>query len=1005
MGFFNFRVGRFATLLALGTAALYSQGTQTASATITIVDTAGAPVSGARVLLASPSLMSERVGATNESGVFIARLLPPGSYTIEVVKDGFATVRTKPQAIGLQQNYQPRISLSKTGSATVEVVAAPFADVDPVDVKTAANINVARYDTVPTRRIGLDDLAGMAGGVLGSSLIHGGMQSGNLYMLDGQNLMDNVTNTMSYPIIMDGVEEIHVITGGISAEYGNIDGGVINAITKSGGNEFTGLARVDLTNPSWQARYPAGSGAGPGLDLLGKAYIYTLGGFILKDKLWFHISYYTAETVSAISVAPSYIGASVPYPGTPNIGANAQYANETKNIRRQFKLTYMVNQDHTLVATYNNSSSGSTLNNTNAGDINALYPSRTRYEFVNMGWRASWSPNFSTEVRIGGKTQKSAYRLGQGQASYGPIYNEGTNSATGRGFYYNMGPYADDGGDNRNNVTQNYKGTYFLDLHGAHEIDFGLDNYVGDRYSRNEQSPWYNRTIYVAGYRYDTSGADIVPQAMGYYARQWTSSDAKATQQNVGLYINDRWKLNSNLALQIGLRLDSYKAKATDVGSISGSNAFSPRLGASYDLFADQKYIFKASYCRYNGAVMEAVTSSASAAGQPGYIDFMATSELRGDYFELSRIYNPANYPMTAANVRGFSDPAQNIAVNPDLKAPTVDEIQLSATYSFDFQDYGKGYLMLNLNKKSWSNLIDKRVGYNGKVPVRADLSALSINYLGTNYTGTGVYGPSNLYLIYWDNEPDARRDYHGMEMVVSYQWRSLYLYGNISWHQLKGNYEGPNTSASARGIHWFDQYRATEGGPLTYVYDYEKLSPYGYLSNHRPFQVRATADYTINTFIGRTVVGLRYRLNPGARFSHTRNVSPGLLSPLFAVAGSPEQVAFGTGSFTSYEDNLKNAYCGNIQELYDICVTQDFNLFKVYGRQVTLFGKFRIDNALNHRQLLSWNTDMKALPDSLGEYTWDTYPWEPSANYGATNNQRYWSQMRQFEMSAGLRF
>jgi hypothetical protein len=539
-----------------------------------------------------------------------------------------------------------------------------------------------------------------------------------------------------------------------------------------------------------------------------------------------------------------------------------------------------------------------------------------------------------------------------------------------------------------------------------HEIDFGIDCYRGERRARNEQSPWNNRTIYVAGYRY---GAGLAPEAMGYYARQWLSSDATATTQTIGLYVNDKWKLNNSLALQVGVRWDSYDAKATDVGSISGSSALSPRLGASYDVMGDQRYILKASYCRYSGAVLEAITSSVSGAGQPGYIDFMATGELRGDYFGLADIYSQANYPMTPDNVRGFSAPAKNIAVNPGLKAPSVDEVQVSATYSFDFRDYGKGYVSLNWVKKDWSDLIDKRVGYNGTVPVEADLGSLSIGHGGANYTGSGVYS-QNLYVVYWDNEPDARRDYTGLEAVAGYQVGRLYVFGNISWHRLRGNYEGPNTSASARGLHWFDYYSAGEGGQPTKVYDYEKLNPYGYLTAHRPFQVRATADYTIPSSVGKTVIGLRYRLNPGARFSHTRSVPAAYLSPLFASAG-PAQVAFGAGAFTAYEDNMRNEYSYSTQILHDFCVTQDFNVVRVCGRQVTVFGKFRIDNAFNHRQIIAWNTTMDALPNPLPalpdgtQSTWETAPWSKGPGYGSTYGQSYWSQMRQFEMSAGLRF
>ena len=78
------------------------------------------------------------------------------------------------------------------------------------------------------------------------------------------------------------------MTSGISAEYGRFGGGVVNMITKSGGNEFSGSLRLNLTNDDWVARNPADAEA---TDEIEKLWEGTLGGFAWRDHLWFFLAY------------------------------------------------------------------------------------------------------------------------------------------------------------------------------------------------------------------------------------------------------------------------------------------------------------------------------------------------------------------------------------------------------------------------------------------------------------------------------------------------------------------------------------------------------------------------------------------------------------------------------------------------------------------------------------------------------------------------------------------
>ncbi len=87
-------------------------------------------------------------------------------------------------------------------------------------------------------------------------VINGAFAFDNVFMLNGVDVNDNLFGSPQNLFIEDAIEETQVLTSGISAEYGRFSGGVVNAITKSGGNTFSGSLRLNLTNPAWTNETP-----------------------------------------------------------------------------------------------------------------------------------------------------------------------------------------------------------------------------------------------------------------------------------------------------------------------------------------------------------------------------------------------------------------------------------------------------------------------------------------------------------------------------------------------------------------------------------------------------------------------------------------------------------------------------------------------------------------------------------------------------------------------------
>src|SRR5262249_43966114 len=137
--------------------------------------------------------------------------------------------------------------------------------------------------------------------------------------------------------IEDGIQELQVLSSGISAEYGRFAGGVVNIVTRSGGNRFSGAFRTNLMNASWSALTPFEKSKGLSrASKLSPVFESIAGGPAVKDRLWFFGGTRVERTTTA-NVLPQ---TAVPYEG------------ENKNTRYEGKLTGTIAPGQTLQGTY-----------------------------------------------------------------------------------------------------------------------------------------------------------------------------------------------------------------------------------------------------------------------------------------------------------------------------------------------------------------------------------------------------------------------------------------------------------------------------------------------------------------------------------------------------------------------------------------------------------------------------------------------------------------------------
>src|SRR6201987_5242365 len=281
----------------------------TASISGTITDPSGASVPGATVAATSVERGIMYTATTNDSGLYLIAHLPVGSYTLKVEKSGFASA-THPQFV-LTLNQVARIDIAmKVGQAseTVEVSgAAPVLKTETTQVDTI--INAATNDNMPLASRNYVQLTLLApgavttdpssfnngnntGGYGGRPEINGNREQANNFLLDGMDNNQVSDNLLGYTPAPDAIQEFNLITNNAPAEFGNFEGGIVNATIKSGTNAYHGdvweFFRNDKLNANTWANRVTNN---PTPKMRWNMFGGTVGGPIIKNRLFFFADY------------------------------------------------------------------------------------------------------------------------------------------------------------------------------------------------------------------------------------------------------------------------------------------------------------------------------------------------------------------------------------------------------------------------------------------------------------------------------------------------------------------------------------------------------------------------------------------------------------------------------------------------------------------------------------------------------------------------------------------
>jgi hypothetical protein len=267
-----------------------------------VVDSTGAVVAGAQVVVTSDSTGARQSVRTDDRGWFVVTPLDPGTYQVEVTHAGF---RRNLRSITLQVNQRLRVDATlQPGPVTETVTVSAPATVD----RTATSL-VSRFDPDRIANLPLDgrnflELAlltpgaapaaqGSAGSVRGdfSFNVNGAREDANAFLLDGAYNFDPKLNTVAVRPPVDGIREFEVIGSTPDATFGKNAGAQVNVVTRSGGNRLTATGYEFWRTAAFNARNYFAPANEPAPEYRRHQYGGTLGGAISKDRLFFFADY------------------------------------------------------------------------------------------------------------------------------------------------------------------------------------------------------------------------------------------------------------------------------------------------------------------------------------------------------------------------------------------------------------------------------------------------------------------------------------------------------------------------------------------------------------------------------------------------------------------------------------------------------------------------------------------------------------------------------------------
>jgi hypothetical protein len=786
----------------------------------------GSLVPGVTVEATSPKLVGKTTSITDENGVFRLANLTPGIYKLVFTLQGFQTVVRENVQLSLEQTLNLKVTM-KLGN--IEEMVTITGQVAQIDVKsTAKGMTLTKevFQTLPRGR-NFDSLVTAVPGVSSETLLLGGNSvdgaSGleNMYYIDGADTTNIKDGNVGQNVSFDFVDEVQVKASGYAAEFGGSLGGVINVVTRSGGNEFHGevigyfngsalrtksrdILDLDVNDDSKAVYYPYDTYYGVNNDQKYEGG-FNLGGYIFKDKLWFFGS-----------VMPTY------YTNTRTttyINGDVRDWKRTENqMNFSVKLTAQPIRNLRLGA--------SVVNNfyKYQGDLSNFFgnsnPTRS-YDDYGFSY-PNLSGNFSADLTMGNNFMLSArvgyFKTNQNKqlvASTEPCFQFLTEAPGGYFKTTNIGLLDVPVAYQRATGYQNYSRgnstavkksineklsvsadlSYFMNLGGEHSWKAGFS------WARRGQDVDNTATFPILFFAWDRDmiayGTNYGRGTYGYYGVRGNDVTGpygdfyKAYGNMYSAYIQDSWTIANRFTINFGVRAESEYIPSYATGNPDFENLkpitfpmskkLAPRLGFVWDVKGDSSLKVFGSYGLFYD-VMKLEMASGSFGGTKWKSTYYALDEYDWDKIGVDG-YFPGRKLLPAPYTFDFRAPSFD-TVDPDLRPMTQQEI------SFGLEKRLKEDLALSVrlvNKHLLWAIEDVGILLpEGELYYTANPGD---DFIKEKYAEARAAG---LIPVNAPDCPKAKRDYYALNLSLDKRFSNNWLGGiSYTFSSLKGNYNG----------------------------------------------------------------------------------------------------------------------------------------------------------------------------------------------------------------------
>ena len=798
-----------------------------------VKDDEGVHLPGVSVEASSPRLVGKATTLSDREGAFRLFSLPSGTYTLRFALGGFQTYVRKEVVLKLEQT----ITLNVTMQPSVIEEEVEVVGMSPIiDVKSTVKGMTIPKDLFMTLPKGRDftELISIIPGVhyedyTGGLSVDGATGTENMWYVDGTETTDMTIGTQGQRVVFELIDEVQVNASGYTAEYGGSMGGVINVITRSGGNSFHGEI-AGYYNDHSRLMY------GKSRDYLrfdpfiddvaayvndddllfdgGKSrdgyqryeVIFSLGGYIIKDRLWFFGAF-----------NPIYIETTAPRFFLPDDESQkTNFYRNRYNWNGQLKTTAQPFGGLRITASFVNNFSKY------RGAIPSIYGTSNRdFEWGREGLDyPNWSSSLSVDYTLGNKLLISArggffysdttnqqhvmpetqYYFRLTNDIYPEIPEDLIRYRGWRNWSSSSYEYVN---DIRDRAIGKLDLTYYADWAGEHEFKTGVQ-FIRIHEDKNMTYPHPSVYLYWGRAYINYYTGDVYQGKYGYYSIRggWTSPYGDfwdIHRDTWTIYLQDSWTIGDKLTLQLGIRTESeYIPSFADPVStpelaaarpikFDFKDKFAPRLGVIYDVFGDSSLKVFGNFAVYYD-VMKLLMAQYAFGGFKGHTDYYELNEW--DWTKIAdsgKRDDKESQSAYGANklVESIIRSVPNLdATDPYLKPMAQREI----TFGFEKK------LMEELS-------LSVRVVQKHLIRAVEDIGILTQEgemYYNAN-PGEGYSLPISQGGKFDDSlwpAPNAKREYWGVNISLDKRFSNNWQGGiSYTWSRTTGNYSGLSSS------------------------------------------------------------------------------------------------------------------------------------------------------------------------------------------------------------------